>query len=214
MVEFKSPLGTKTFSGQGLKEFNIPDGDQFEQMPVQDSRNRQFNMQDLDLQHFNESAEDVAEVERQMRVAREAKRTGKERLNDGAKRRIEMLLGITRTTRQFKIGDTDFVIKTLKSKEMRESVMAASEFDGTVQYLFELRRQFLARSLVEIGGIEVNQFVGSNSVEARYDLIDNLDDAVLNKLYDEYSLLTKEANDKYSIKTTEEATQVVEDLKK
>ena len=40
-----------------------------------------------------------SELEQQFREAREAKRLGRERLNDGARRRIEMLIGMTRGTR-------------------------------------------------------------------------------------------------------------------
>jgi hypothetical protein len=164
--------------------------------------------------HPQMPTEDDAELERQIRAAKEARRTGKERLNDGAKKRVEMLVGMTRSTREVTIEGYKYVFQTLRSKEMREAIMAASEFDNTVQSPFEIRRQFLARSLVQIAGVEANQFAGSNSLDAKLDLIDQLDEPLLNRLYDEYLSLVKESRDRYAVKNAQEAQEVVEDLKK
>jgi hypothetical protein len=97
---------------------------------------------------------------------------------------------------------------------MREAIMAAAEFDGTVQSPFEIRRQLLARSLVQVAGLDVAQFVGSNELGARLELIDDLDEALLNRLYDEYLEMVRESREKYTIKSEQDAKEVVEDLKK
>jgi hypothetical protein len=213
MPEFKSSLSSKSFQGQQLREFDVPnENDRSYNAPpnmaaIKDFQNKMYGEEQYE--------QDPNEVERQIKEAREAKRTGKERLNDGARRRIEMLIGMTRTTREVELLEGNvFVLQTLRSKEMREAIMVAAEYDGTVQSPFEIRRQLLARSLVQVAGVEVAQFVGSNTLEARLTLVDDLDESLLNRLFDEYQKMVDEARDKFSIKTSLDAQEVVEDLKK
>jgi len=149
-----------------------------------------------------------------MKVAREAKRTGKDRLNEGARRRIEMLIGMTRTTRTSEIDGNVFVFQTLQAKEMRDAITAAAAFDGSVQSPFEIRRQLLARSLTQVAGVDIDQFIGSTILADKLIFIEELDEALLNRLYDEYLKLIQEARNKFAVKTEADVKEVVEDLKK
>jgi hypothetical protein len=159
--------------------------------------------------------EDPNDIERDFKQAREIKKSnGKERLNEGAKRRIEMLIKMTSDSREVDINGNIFILQTLRSKEMREAIMAASEFDGTVQSPFEIRRQLLARSLSQIAGVDASQFVGSNDLESKLAFVDELGESLLNRLYDEYLILVKESREKYSIKNDADVKEVLEDLKK
>jgi hypothetical protein len=97
---------------------------------------------------------------------------------------------------------------------MRDALMEASRFDGTIQSPFEIRRQLLARSITEIAGVSTEQFIGSADVEDKCAFVDELDESLLNRLYDEYLSLVKEAKDKYAVKTEEDVKEVIEDLKK
>lgn len=226
MPEYKSPLGSRQFAGQPMREFDVPDESGYSEnypdmTPVMRRRGPSMHgsQPPVDVQaamQFQQSLEreNTADVERQMKEARQAKLTGKERLSEGAKRRIEMLVGMTRTTRQVDLENNKFVLQTLRSQEMRAAVTEAAEFDGTVQFPFEMRRQLLARSLAEISGVEVTQFIGNNSIEGRLELIDQLDEPLLMRLYDEYLALARDAGEKYAIKSNEEAQEVAEDLKK
>jgi hypothetical protein len=224
MPKFRSPLGDKEFSGPSMRELDVPDESEQEMAPAMRMQGPALHgpQEPIDIrsameyqQRLNQrSAEDDAEIERQFRAAREAKRTGKERLNEGAKRRIEMLIGMTRHTKEFEVGDTKFAIQTLRSSEMRESIVTAAEFDGTVQFSFEIRRQLLARAITAVADVEIEQFLGSNNLESKLQFIDLLDESLLNRVYAEYLALVNEAKDKFSIKTPEEAKEVVEDLKK
>ncbi len=224
MPKFRSPLGDKEFSGPTMRELDVPDESEEEMTPAMRMHGPSLHgpQDPVDIrsaieyqQRLNQrSTEDDAEIERQFRAAREAKRTGKERLNDGAKRRIEMLIGMTRHTREFDLGDTKFAIQTLRSIEMRESIVAAAEFDGTVQFSFEIRRQLLARAITAVAGIEIDQFLGSTALDSKLQFIDLLDESLLNRVYSEYLAMVREAKDKFSIQTAEDANQVVEDLKK
>lgn len=228
MVEFNSPLGNKKFSAQVMKEYDVPDENNYpEQLTAPPMRQRQNVPPDMDaIRDFQARMHQIQGVDvdeeriEQERVAREiraeriAKKSGKERLSDGARKRIEILIGMTRATRSFELDGNVYSLQTLKSREMREALFAASEFDGTVMYIFELRKQYLARSLTQVAGLEINQFIGSNTLEAKLEFIDDQDHAFLNRVYKEYVLLTTEADEKYAIKTAEDVKEVLEDLKK
>lgn len=220
MSNFESPLGNKKFGNTNMREFNIPDESVLPEM-ARESVNPVFRRQMAvdqssinDFQNRINSETSMADAEKEFREAREAKKTGKERLSEGARRRIEMLIGMTRSSREFSFAENTFILQTLKAKEMREAIMAAAEFAGTVQEPFEIRRQFLARSLTQVAGVEIEQFIGSSSLESRLAFIDEVDDVLLNRLYDEYLLLLREAKEKYSITTTEAAKEIIDDLKK
>lgn len=216
MTSFDSPLGKKNFSSTQMKELDIPDENENSfkgttRVDINQIREFQSKLQRDNMPIYEQ---DTAELEKQIRQAREDKKHGRERLSEGAKKRIEMLVGMTRGSRQVEIEGNNFVLRTLKSKEMREALTEAAQFDGTIQSPFEIRRQFLARSIVEIAGVSIEQFIGSNSAEDKCLFIDELDESVLNRLYDEYLILVKEFKDKYAIKTEEEIKEFIGDIKK
>lgn len=223
MPKFDSPIGSKSFAGQQLREFDIPEGGmQFGSPPAGNNPAGRLGgyapQVDAALEFQermeHESNQEVAEMERSIKEARDARRSGKVRLNEGARRRIEMLVGMSRSTREFEIDGNKYAMQTLSSKEMRVAILEASAFDGSVQSPFEVRRQFLAYSLTQVAGLDIVQFVGSNDMDAKLELIDSLDEALLNRLYDEYLIMVTEARDKYSIKSDEDVKEVMEDLKK
>lgn len=229
MPNFKSPLGNKQFTGQPMREFDVPDESeqQYPEMaPVMRNRGpsmhgTQFNgpvdfnsISNMQQRLAQESVEDSAEIERQIKEAKMARRLGKERISEGAKRRIEMLVGMTRDTREVVLENNTFVLQVLRAKEMSAAILAASEFDGTVQFPFELRRQLLSRSLTQVAGVDIMQFIGTDSLEAKLEMVDDLPEPLLFRLYTEYGILVRESGDKYAIKSAEEAQEVAEELKK
>jgi len=206
MPGFESPISNRKFAAQPMRNIEIPDETGY--------HSNQLNMEEL--QNFQSQVEntDLAEIEKQIKKQREERARGQTSLNEGAKKRIEMLIGMTRLTKTINIEGNEYTLQTLKSKEMRQAILNASRFDQTVQSPFEIRKQLLAYSLVQIAGVTIEQFVGSNLFQDKLDLIDELDDALLNRLLDEYSLLNQEAKNKYSLKNVEEAKELSEDLKK
>lgn len=228
MAGYDSPIGKKQFAGQPMKEMAIPDESGTPPQGVRPQQPQQspqyaFQMDEAALRDFNARygppqeptpTKDQAELEQQFREARDAKRLGRERLNDGARRRIEMLVGMTRHTRTFDIGGNSYTLQTLRSRELREAVIAATAFDGSVQSPFEIRKQLLSRSLTQIAGMDADQFVGSPDIETKLAAIEEFDHYLLGRLYDEYLLMVKEAQTNYSVQTPEQAQGVVDDLKK
>lgn len=228
MPSFDSPIGGKKFYGTPMKEFDVPDetsyssevkGERFSPSVTKRYAREPINFEELQefqsrIQGQLDPSSQISDAEREIKEAREIKRSGKERLNPGAKKRIEMLLGMTRSTREVVIGQNTFILQTLKSKEISEALVTAAEFDGTVQSPFEIRRQLLARSLISISGIDFESFIGSRDMEDKLFFIDNMDHALLLRLNREYQTLVTEHDAQYAIKSPEDAKEVLEDLKK
>lgn len=222
MSNFDSPLGKKSFNTQALREFDVPDAsDQYGDAPQGRPIHRiQRGMPDdsaiAEFQNRLQQTElrDPAEIEQEIRAAKEARRVGVERITDGAKRRVEMLLGMTRHTKDIDVKGNVFTFQVLKGKEMRAAILAASKYDGTVEGPFEMRKQYLARSITHVAGVEIGNFLSSNSLETKLAFIDELDEPLLNHLYDGYVQLAKEAREMYGIKDENDAKEVMEDLKK
>lgn len=226
MASFESPIGNRKVTGNKLREFDIPDGEDENQFNI-DQAIASGNMKKLDVEEIRqfqqrldgvsfEQEEDLSPKE-ELRIiedARRNRRKGIERLSQGAKKRIEMLIGMTRSVRPVVIDNTEYVLQTLKSQEMRDALLSSSKYEHTVEFAFEIRLQFLARSLMKIGGIDLDQFLGDPSFEAKLLFINELDEHLLNRLYNEYSSLAKGATERYSVRTPEDAEGVVADLKK
>ncbi len=225
MPNFESSLGNRKLGQSSLREIDIPDESEFnESNIVNPAVRKQAGMPALNQASIQslqnrliESERDPEEIEREFREAREAKKAklaGKERLNDGAKRRLEMLLNMTRTTHSVELDGNMYVMQTIPSKAVREAIVMASQYDGTVESPFEVRKQFLARSLVQIAGVEFEQFIGTSSLDSKLAFIDELDEALLNRLYDEYLEMDSLSKSKYSVKTDADVKEIIADLKK
>lgn len=225
MPKFESPLGSKQIQGAPMRDFSVPDESGYAP-PAPPQRPHQHQQE---APRFDEAAmrdfqsrmqgpppqmREVSSVEQEFLAAKKAKREGKERLSEGAKRRVEMLVGMTRLTRDVEVAGNMYRLQSLSSRELRDALTATAEFDGSIQLVFETRKQLLARSLVVIAGVETSQFLYSDDLEVRLDFIEMMDHALLLRLYNEYVLLSNEAQDKYAIKTEAEVQEVLEDLKK
>jgi hypothetical protein len=226
MPNFESPIGNKSFQSNKMRNLDIPDETGYHpnnanmqqpNIPHNYSHNHMYpQMPQIDesaINHF-ESGPSDAEIERQIREAREIKKLGKEKMSEGAKRRIEMLLGMTQSTKDVTLENTTVTIRTLKAKEMRDSIFEAAKFDGTIEAPFEIRRQLLARAITHVANIEIDQFIGGNTLQQKLSFLDELDDSFLSRLYAEYVTLSVSAKEKYAIKNEADAKEVVEDLKK
>lgn len=229
MSGFDSPIGKKKFGGSQMKEFDIPDDSGYSgglpmengepvvrrrptpQINADQIRDFQARMQREEMPVYEQ---DPNEIEKQIRQSREDKRIGRERLDAGAKKRVEMLVGMTRLTRSVELEGNIFTLKTLRSKEMRDALMSASAYDNSVQSPFEIRKQLLARSLIQIAGVDIEQFIGSYDLEAKFEFLDLMDEALLLRLYNEYLVLVRESSEKYAIKTENDVKEIVGDLKK
>lgn len=219
MPNFESPISNKKIAGGTMRTFEVPDesgqeeySQQYVRMDEESIRNFQNQM---NQQYVSQAqARSPAEIEKEIREARLAKAKGKEKISEGAKKRIELLIGMTRLTREAEIEGNTFILRTLKSKEMREAMISVIPFDGTVQAPYEIRCQLLARSLTHVAGVEIDQFIGSDKLEDKLLFLEELDDSLLTRLYNEYVILVEASKNKYSVKNEEDVKEVLEDLKK
>lgn len=225
MPEIKSNLVNKQIKSEQMKDLSISDESGYAQPPPQhrhfDQQTPQFDPQAM--REFEAGMQsprpivpmnDLTDEEMRIIELKKAKKNGKERLSEGANRRIKMLIEMTRLSKDIDIDGRLYKIQALSSKELRDAITATSEFDGTVEFIFEHRKQLLARSLVVIAGVDITQFLNSYELQDRLDFIELMDHALLLRLYTEYSLLTQEAQAKYTLKTEAEVKEVLEDLKK
>lgn len=202
MPEIKSSIGGKSYqsAGMGMRQFEVEDASQYQE-----------NLRDRSVESRMASVNDL---ESQILESKKARSQGRERLNESAKRRIEMLCGVSRMTKELEIDGNIYALRTLKSKEIRDAVNASVKFDGSVDLSFETRKQFLARSLFQIAGTDINDFLNDDSFEAKLELLDNLEESIVSRLYAEYNKLSAESQEKYGIKNDTDVKGVIEDLKK
>jgi hypothetical protein len=231
MPKFESPISNKQFQNPPTREFNVPDESGFTPPPAPPHRHAQppqqyepiaFDPQAMrEFQAVNQQPQgrggpvrEMTDIEKQIFDSKKAKREGKERLSDGARRRVEVLIGMTRLTKDVEVGGQLYKLQTLKSRELRDALVATTEFDGTIQMVFETRRQLLGRSLVVVAGVEIEQFLNSMELQDKLDFIEEMPHELLTRLYDEYLSLANEAQSRFTLKTVADVKEVVEDLKK
>ncbi len=193
MAKINSPIGSRSYQS-GMKEFVIDDETEGT-VPSHEER------QEVDYRsHLHQRQEKALHQQ--------------EKISDGAKKRIEILCGMTQLSKDVQVGDVSFSIKTLKNKDNRQSLSSAMKYDGTVEFPFEIRKQILARSIASVSGVEINMFLADDSLQAKLNFIDELDDFVAERLYQEYLNLNKEIKEKFSIRTQDDIAEMAEDLKK
>lgn len=209
MSNYDSPLGSKNFNIHAPKEYIVDDPTQTFQVDPKVLQNFQNIM--------NDSSDPVMdmEVEKQIREAKEQKRTGKFRLSPAAKDRLERLLGMTRGRREVVISDITFVLQTLKDGELKECMSAAFQNSKTdYEFNWHLRRNVLARSILTIADAKFSDFISSDDINDKLFFINEMDNFLNQKLYDEYLILNAEAEAKFGLKKPEVQKEVSEDLKK
>ncbi len=230
MVGYKSDISNKGFQSRPLREIEVPDesGAVYAPEPPQDLDFEEINanmiarglpplnastMKAMESQR-SMTTESIKDIEARVKEVKRQKATGKERLSEAAKRRIQQLCGFEKNKKTIDLDGDVYELRTLRGKEIQDALVAASVFDGTIDLPFETRRQLLARSLVKMGGVDVELFLGDDSLEARLESLEVMDDLVLGILYDSYLQLVKEVKDRYAIKSDADAQEVLADLKK
>lgn len=228
MPKFDSPIGSKQFQGQPMRDVAVPDESGYSPPPGPLPRHVRPPVHDQSPPVFNEAAfqefqsqmnpvpqiREMSDLERQILEQKKAKKEGRERMSEGARRRIEMLIGMSQMTRTFDVNGTSFTLKTLKNNESRDVLVASIPFDGTIEFSFENAKQTLARSLIQIAGTDIDQFLSSSDLNVKLDFITELPQVLFTRLYNEYVVLDTESRERFALKTDNEVKEVIEDLKK
>lgn len=128
--------------------------------------------------------------------------------------RLEVLVGIGRMVEEALIDDQVFKIRSLKSKELKEVFKFIATAETNLDQAIMLRNATLARALFEISGVEISNFVNSDSLEDIVNFIDEFDNNVLTKLWEVYRNMEKAHKERLGLDLGETPKEVSENLKK
>jgi hypothetical protein len=168
------------------------------------------------------------------RQAQEQQSSKEQRQLGEARRRVEIITGIGRRIREvpleFDGASVVVTLRTLKTFEYNflsqviENTERITLANGTMVFsptgLSRIKVEALSHSLFLIDGQSVDIILGTansdyeTQIVERKKLIEEMDHALINHLYDNYEILTKETYDGYNPKTAEEAKEVVETISK
>jgi hypothetical protein len=208
-----------------MPEFNSPNFKRTVQSTVGQKPLREFTVgapEDLppEPQAMREmSQQQFADMEQNVKEARREKLSMMDKISDPAKRRIEMLANIGRSYKDVVLEGSTFSLRTLKAKETEEATMMTFFTEGKegksqLEANFDARRQQLARAIFKIDGQDVAHILGGNDLDTKLNFIDELEESVVIKLFDEFVILKEESRNKFTIKTEADAKEVADDLKK
>lgn len=212
MTEFESPLGRQSFKSGQRRVFTVND-------PNQEQLRHNLNVRSEHFQQV-EQEQPLMELTREEAERFEAARSEAYRsrnvVSQNARERIEFLTGIGRIKSNFELEGKMFCLQSLKSGEFEDVLEAMLQLGDTTQgkYNFEIRRQILARSLVSVDGLLIEEIIGSDELEAKLDLIRHLDENLVSFMYLHYEKEIAEKSKKYLIKNQQDVEEVVEAIKK
>jgi hypothetical protein len=210
-----------------MAEINSPLG----KTKVNTPHRRVYTVEDNSVDSANPSYEDTAEAflreQDAKRVPLEQIQTRQEmlkeqnRIKPEARKKLEVLLGIARNTKDVEIDGVVFTLQTLKDYEIEELTKLPKLFEEgvlkesvAVEFLFYLRRVTLAYSLVSMDGESIDNVLEVNDFDSKIEAIKLLDNNLTAYLFNIYEQLRDETSAKYSIKNKKEVEEVVESLKK
>lgn len=151
-----------------------------------------------------------------------------------AKRRVEIITGIGRKTKDVPIespeGNITFTLRTLKAFEQNslaqviEAQPSMQLPNGKVSFtptgMYQIKTEALSHSLYMIDGKSVDVVLGTanlgyeDQVQERKNLVCGMDGALIDHLFIKYEELSREAYDGYVPQTDEEVKEVVESIHK
>ena len=211
---YQKPLETKS----KLREFSVGAPDDMSTMSQEELPMSDFNSHSAPptvLQRPMAPGYELSPAEREELQRYRQKVASKEaKVSDHAKKRVEILANIGRLNKDVMIDGVLFSLRTLKSKEANETLMSVVSCANDVEASIEIRRQTLARAIYKIDEQDVDLALGGSDFYLKLNLVDNMEDAIINKLYNEFTILRQEARTKYGLQTEAEVKGVVEDIKK
>lgn len=167
-----------------------------------------------EIQHKAPSAPRTLTPEERQAYTRSRNNPSGEKLGDYGRKRIEILANIGYLSRMVEIEGVSFALRTLKNKEVRETTLSIFKCINDIDAHYEFRRQTLARSIYQIDNVDVESHVGGSEIELRLEMIDEMEDVTVSKLFTEYNALKQEVQTKYGLATDEQVKEVVADIKK
>lgn len=208
MVGVHSSIGKSNFKGSGNKNFTV------------DNAGVPHGAQTVDPSY-------VANLRRE---AQENQEVNERKSLHDARRRIELITGIGRKTKDVQIDGSTFTLRTLKTFEYNCLAQIAEKADrttlksGIVTFtptsMYSIKVEALGHSIYMIDGQNIDIILGTinedyeTQVETRKDLIREMDNSLIDYLFVNYETLNKENTDGYMPKNTKEVEEVVDTIRK
>jgi len=221
MVQVKSTIGESSFQSPARRNYVVND---------------ESSLPKVGVSGIPEGAKEInpAMAASLRQQAMEKQEQAENRLLQEARRRIDIITGLGRKTRDVPIetdsGTITFTLRTLKTFEQNclaqivEGTQRVPLPDGRFSFtptgMYKIKLEALSHSLYLIDGQSVDLVLGTansvyeEQVEARKQLIDEMDGALIDHLFLQYEDVSREAYDGYAPKTADEAKEVVETIRK
>jgi len=151
---------------------------------------------------------------KELEAARKAKQEAQVKATPQAINRLEILAGIGRLGTEITIDNITFSLKSLKAREMREIMVAASKVENAVEQAFEMRANTIARAIDKVNGQPFDIILGSDDLDFKIAFVQELDEKVLVKLHNEYTAMVSDSNSKIEEDLGKTAEEVSETVKK
>lgn len=150
---------------------------------------RVLQVKDPEMERI-ESSELRAEVDR-MRAENDAERV---KVSPVVKSRFEVLTGIGRIVEDVTIGGVTFTLKSLKAREAQSAMLEMAKFGSGTEQIFYLRAHTLAMAIMKIDGVDANIVFGGVDLKGKIDILFDMEEEVLNKLYTFHLNMVKSKN--------------------
>lgn len=131
-----------------------------------------------------------------------------------AKTRLEYLADIGKMTKDIVINGTKFTLRTLKSREQKQVYLTVVDVTNKVDEIYNIKLYTLAHSLIKIDGQDVNFVIKADNLNDKVNMLEQLEETVIDQLYNTYSKLKETSDNQFSIKTEKDMKEVSEELKK
>lgn len=154
--------------------------------------------------------------EQKLKELEQLRKNKKESLHkapEGAKQRLDYLLGISRLGEDVEVDNVVFSIRSLKAKETQEVIESVVSAQVNAVQAFEMRAHTMARSIYKIDGQDLGLVIGSNDIEDKVNFVKELDESLLNYLYERYTKMLQLNNKKFGDLGKDEQ-EAVENIKK
>lgn len=237
-MSINSPLGRRSLAMQGQQPqqsqrvLSVPDESESEyedfvpvnpkaqgMVPSQLSTQRQAQQRQQPQQQvgYNQNLHQPADFDDFKDMRQQHVEKSKKVSLDG-RDRINYLIGIGRKTIDVPVGDVVFTLRTLKTREMRDALVAANDFETkTFEHYYNLRNYTMAFALTAVDNMSLDLVLGIKDLNPNnvidY-LLDEMDDVVLDYLYEKFLKLHNDQKNLFIIKTENELKEVTEDIKK
>jgi hypothetical protein len=179
-------------------------------------------------QEFAQRAEELAAEKKTQRVIEESPEEIRQRLSKSKEQiksqnqrapkntvdRMEVLVGISRLTKEVDIDGTIFSIRSLKSREMREIMKYSEAQETKLDQLLSIKLGTLAYSIYEIDGNSFDYICKSGDLEDKIEVVDDFDNFLVKKLWNEYSEMVAIHNDSVKADLGSTSKEFSENLKK